>query len=115
LFTRYLISLEIIISELFKGLCWEDNGDITTADWVSLCQQDFVFQILEIIYSVGFVPRLATRRFQTKIQCKIHFLSTLNENGNFTDELFRTLAVAPSVGLFSKLATKPTKPIIASI
>jgi hypothetical protein len=26
--------------------------------------------------------------------------------------LFRTLTVAPSVGLFSKLATKPTKPII---
>jgi hypothetical protein len=27
---------------------------------------------------------------------------------------FLTLTVAPSVGLFSKLATKPTKPIISS-
>jgi hypothetical protein len=29
-----------------------------------------------------------------------------------SDALFLTLTVAPSVGLFSKLATKPTKPII---
>jgi hypothetical protein len=28
---------------------------------------------------------------------------------SFSDALFRTLSVAPSVGLFSKLATKPTK------
>jgi hypothetical protein len=42
-----------------------------------------------------------------------HFLDTLNENGNFIhkqtknnsfwEALFRTLTVAPSVGLFSKL------------
>jgi hypothetical protein len=46
------------------------------------------------------------------------FLSALNENSNYVltsgrkVTLFRTLTVAPSVGLFSKLATKPTKPII---
>jgi hypothetical protein len=35
------------------------------------------------------------------------------KSNSFSDALFRTLtAVAPSVGLFTKLATKPTKPII---
>jgi hypothetical protein len=34
------------------------------------------------------------------------------KSNSFSDALFRTLTVAPSVGLFSKLATKPTKPII---
>jgi hypothetical protein len=30
----------------------------------------------------------------------------------FSDALFRTVTVKPSVDLFSKLSTKPTKPII---
>jgi hypothetical protein len=34
------------------------------------------------------------------------------KSNSFSYALFQTLAVAPSVGLFSKLATKPTKPII---
>jgi hypothetical protein len=49
------------------------------------------------------------------------FLGTLNENDNFMFcvlasgrkvTIFRTLTVAPSVGVFSKLAMKRTKPII---
>jgi hypothetical protein len=47
-----------------------------------------------------------------------NFLGTLNENGTdkrtksnaFSDALFRTLTVAPSIGLFSKLSVKPSKP-----
>jgi hypothetical protein len=35
-----------------------------------------------------------------------------NENHSFSDALFWMRAVAPSVGLFGKLATKPTKPQI---
>jgi hypothetical protein len=33
---------------------------------------------------------------------------------SFLGALFRTLTVAPSVGLFSKSATKPTKPIFVT-
>jgi hypothetical protein len=49
------------------------------------------------------------------------FLGTLNENDNFMFcvlasgrkvTIFRTLTVVPSVGVFSKLAMKRTKPII---
>jgi hypothetical protein len=54
-----------------------------------------------------------------KVQ-NFYFLGTLNENGilrthkrtksnSCSDALFRTLTVAPSVGLFCKLATKPNK------
>jgi hypothetical protein len=43
-----------------------------------------------------------------------YFLGTLNVKGNFTyshaDALFMAWTVAPSVGLFNKLTTKPTKP-----
>jgi hypothetical protein len=34
------------------------------------------------------------------------------KSNSFLEALFRTLIVAPFVGLFCKLATKPTKPII---
>jgi hypothetical protein len=34
------------------------------------------------------------------------------KSNSFSDALFLTLTVAPSVGLFSKLATKPIKPKI---
>jgi hypothetical protein len=34
------------------------------------------------------------------------------KSNSFLDAVFRTLTVAPSVRLFSKLATKPTKSII---
>jgi hypothetical protein len=34
------------------------------------------------------------------------------KSNSFWDALFRTPTVAPFVGMFSKLATKPTKPII---
>jgi hypothetical protein len=42
---------------------------------------------------------------------KTVILPTRNKSNSF---FFLTLTVAPSVGLFSKLATKPTKPIISS-
>jgi hypothetical protein len=41
-----------------------------------------------------------------------NFFHKRSKNDSFSDALFRTLTVAPSVGRFSKLATKLTKPII---
>jgi hypothetical protein len=37
------------------------------------------------------------------------------KSNSFSDSLFRTLPVAPSIGLVSKLATKPTKLIIVTV
>jgi hypothetical protein len=62
-----------------------------------------------------YAKNMITPVFEFKLKC---FLGTFNEKSNyvlpsgrtFSDAFFRSLTVAPSVGLFSKSATKPTKP-----
>jgi hypothetical protein len=43
--------------------------------------------------------------FSSHVLFRTHFFGRA-----FSDALFRTLTMAPSVGLFSKLTMKPTKP-----